>query len=99
MYVKEPGEEFEKINFELVNYPFGMFNGIFPPITDQMTNRGLSFQIIPESSYNGKLNYNLVHGLRFKFELGQDILKFRVFIKDRALNNSNVIETPEILFE
>ena len=100
MYVKKPGEEYEKIDFEQLNRPFGVFNAIFPPITNQpLTNPGSPYIIVPESLYNGKLTYNLINSFRFAFDLGKDTFKFRLFIKDRALNKSNVIETPGILFE
>ena len=100
IYVKKPGEEYENADYLYSDHPLGAFNGIFPPITNQpLTNPGSPYIVVPESLYNGKLTYKLVFAFRLAFELGKDTLKFRLFIKDRALNKSNVIETPGILFE
>ena len=100
IYVKRPGEEFELVDTGQVNNPFGAFNAVFLPIADQpLVGREYHFNFVPETLCNGKLTYRLVYAFNLAFEEGQDILKFKIFIKDRALNKSNVIETPEILFE
>ena len=100
IYVKKPGEEFEIIDVGQINNPFGEFNGVFLPITDQpLISPEYRFNFIPETRCNGKLIYRLVFAFSFAFEVGKDTLKFKLFIKDRALNKSNVVETPEILFQ
>ena len=35
----------------------------------------------------------------FDMVLKNDIFKLKVYIKDRALNQSNIIETPEVTLE
>ena len=100
MYVKKPGKEFEIVDLGAVNYPYGPFNAVFLPITDEpLTNPAYRFNFIPETRYRGKLIYRLAAPFNLHFEKGKDIFKFKCFIKDRALNKSNVVETPEILFE
>lgn len=99
LYVESPEGKFEIYEFREIAAPFGL-SARFPPITDQpLSYSGSPFEIIPESICNGKLTYNIFGGFSIVFERGKEKLKFKLFIKDRALNKSNVIETPEILFE
>jgi len=59
------------------------FNGRFPILSD-LTN----------SPLEGKLRYGLTSS-GFNFLFRNDTLKLEVYIKDRALNISNFIETPD----
>ena len=47
---------------------------------------------------SGKLRYGMV-SYGFEMILKNDIFKFRIYIKDRELNTSNIIETPEVTLE
>ena len=59
------------------------FNGRFPILSD-LTN----------SPLEGKLRYGLTSS-GFNFLFRNDTLKLEVYIKDRSLNISNFIETPD----
>jgi hypothetical protein len=59
------------------------FNGRFPLLSD-LTN----------SPLEGKLRYGLTSS-GFNFLFRNDTLKLEIYIKDRALNISNLIETPD----
>ena len=46
----------------------------------------------------GKLRYAMV-SYGFEMILKNDLFKLKVYIKDRDLNMSNIIETPEVTLE
>lgn len=62
------------------------YNGRFPVLGDLSGNRPLE----------GKLRYGMTSA-GFSLLFRNDTLKLRVRIKDRALNDSNIIETPEFV--
>jgi len=59
------------------------FNGRFPLLSD-----------LSNSPLEGKLRYGMTSA-GFNFLFRNDTLKLRIQIKDRALNRSNLIETPD----
>jgi hypothetical protein len=74
------------------------FDGRFPILTGM--RKGVSvevgpFKIDPFSSKDGQLRYSM-RSSGFKILFGVKIIKLRVKIKDRALHDSNIIETNEI---
>ena len=91
-FYRKIGSEFEFIDWKKIfdeEYGCGIdFNSRFPPL-----NIGNSSQIL-----NGKLRYGMV-SYGFNMILKNDIFKLKVYIKDRALNQSNIIETPEVTLE
>ena len=64
------------------------FNSRFPPLNISNSSQLLS----------GKLRYGMV-SYGFDMILKNDIFKLRVHIIDRELNESNIIETPEVTLE
>jgi len=91
-FYKKVGNDFELIDWKKIfdeEYGCGIdFNSRFPPL-----NIGNSSQLL-----NGKLRYGMV-SYGFDMVLKNDIFKLKVYIKDRALNQSNIIETPEVTLE
>ena len=91
-FYKKVGNDFELIDWKKIfdeEYGCGIdFNSRFPPL-----NIGNSSQLL-----NGKLRYGMV-SYGFEMVLKNDIFKLKVYIKDRALNQSNIIETPEVTLE
>ena len=91
-FYRKVGSEFEFIDWKKIfdeEYGCGIdFNSRFPPL-----NIGNSSQLL-----NGKLRYGMV-SYGFDMVLKNDIFKLKVYIKDRALNKSNIIETPEVTLE
>jgi len=64
------------------------FNSRFPPLNISNSSQLLS----------GKLRYGMV-SYGFEMILKNDIFKLKIHIKDRELNTSNIIETPEVTLE
>lgn len=69
------------------------YRGRFPRITSSEPIDRDPFFISPESNWEGTLTYALKNNA-FKIISGDKRIKLRISIKDRALHNSNVIETP-----
>jgi len=101
--VEQPDGAFEV--FDLAKAIFGQqphncvanFNGRFPFIEGQTsTVKAGPFTIRRISKYAGKFRYAM-YSAGFKQYFGGKKIKMQVSIKDRALNLSNVIETPVIL--
>lgn len=86
--VKNPSTgSFEEFDWtKEFNYPLcgGTFDGRFP----------ILFTDKPGSPLEGNLKYSM-GSLGFKALFSIKTLKLRIQIKDRALNKSNIIETPE----
>jgi hypothetical protein len=61
-----------------------------PPFNGRFFILNTNYDVRP---LTGELQYALVSGFRLLFR--NDIIKIRVQIQDRALNRSNVLETPE----
>lgn len=73
------------------------FDGRFPMLVGMTPGVEIThgpFTINPQSDRSGKLTYTM-HSIGFRNIFGSRPLKLRVSIKDRSLNQSNVIETPE----
>ena len=91
-FYKKNGNNFEIIDWRRIfDEEFGCgidFNSRFPPL-----NVGNSSQLL-----SGKLRYSMV-SYGFEIILKNDIFKLKIYIKDRALNTSNIIETPEVTLE
>lgn len=66
------------------------FNGRFPIFDQTNLNNG--------SALEGTLKYSMLSS-GFNISFRNDTIKLRVVIKDRALNNSNVIETPDFTLQ
>ena len=64
------------------------FDSRFPPLNVANSSQVLS----------GKLRYSMV-SYGFEMILKNDIFKLKIHIKDRELNTSNIIETPEFTLE
>ena len=91
-FYKKEGEEFKLIDWKRIfdeEYGCGIdFNSRFPPLNISNSSQLLS----------GKLRYGMV-SYGFEMILKNDIFKLKIYIKDRELNTSNVIETPEVTLE
>ncbi|MEO2085171.1 MAG: hypothetical protein ABGW65_06570, partial [Marinoscillum sp.] len=91
-FYKKNGDEFEFIDWTRVfDQEFGCginFDSRFPRL-----NTGSSSQVL-----NGKLRYGMV-SYGFTSVLNNDIFKIKVKIKDRNLNTSNIVESPEVTLE
>lgn len=91
-FYKKDNNEFILIDWKRIfdeEYGCGIdFNSRFPSLNISNSNQLLS----------GKLRYSMV-SYGFDMILKNDIFKLKIFIKDRELNTSNVIETPEVTLE
>ena len=91
-FYKKNGDDFEFINWtRIFDQEFGCginFDSRFPPLNISNSSQSL----------NGKLRYGMV-SYGFNSVLKNDIFKIKIKIKDRNLNDSNVIESPEITLE
>lgn len=91
-FLRKVGDDFVKINFAEefgnANCDVVDFNGRIPIFDGE--NLG--------SSLSGTINYSLL-SLGFPFVLRRDTFKVRFYIYDRALNKSNVVESPELTLE
>lgn len=65
------------------------FDGRFPILSKDLN------QPVP---LEGKIHYGMT-SVGFKFQFSIKTLKLRIYIQDRALNQSNVIETPEFTLQ
>ena len=92
VFYKKEDNEFKLIDWKRIfdeEYGFGIdFNSRFPPLNISNSSQLLS----------GKLRYGMV-SYGFEMILKNDIFKLRIYIKDRELNTSNIIETPEVTLE
>lgn len=85
--VKETvNSEFEVLNFESISCAFNSYNGRFPRMLDEDEDKALE----------GVITYKMP-GLVLSDLLDRKIIKLRMFIYDRALNQSNVVETQEFI--
>jgi hypothetical protein len=93
-YFNVYADYFEKINGEFtqltVNYPFPFgdtihYNARLPLLTPEGK----------EKAIKGTIEYDIAMNTGPKYS---DVVKFRVYLYDRALHKSNEIETPEITF-
>lgn len=91
-FYKKENDEFKLIDWKRIfdeEYGCGIdFNSRFPPLNISNSNQLLS----------GKLRYGMV-SYGFDIILKNDIFKLKIYIKDRELNTSNIIETPEVTLE
>ena len=91
-FYKKNEDKFELIDWTRVfdeEYGCGIdFNSRFPPLNITNTNQILQ----------GKLRYGMV-SYGFESVIQNDIFKLKIQIKDRALNSSNSIETPEVTLQ
>ena len=91
-FYKKEDNEFKLIDWKRIfdeEYGCGIdFNSRFPPLNISNSSQLLS----------GKLRYGMV-SYGFEMILKNDIFKLRIYIKDRELNTSNIIETPEVTLE
>jgi hypothetical protein len=89
--IKQPDGSFRLYDW-ITEFPFpgcnNGFNGRFP----------ILFKEQPGSPLEGVINYSLKSSA-FNIIFSTRTLKLRVYIKDRALNVSNVIETPEFTLQ
>ena len=89
---KKENNEFVLIDWKRIfdeEYGCGIdFNSRFPPLNISNSSQLLS----------GKLRYGMV-SYGFEMILKNDIFKLKIHIKDRELNTSNIIETPEVTLE
>ncbi len=90
-YVKQ-NNYFEIIDWKRIfdsEYGCGLdFNSRFPELNISNSSQLLS----------GKLRYGMV-SYGFEMILKNNIFKLKIYIKDKDLNNSNIIETPEFTLE
>ena len=91
-FYKKENNEFVLIDWKRIfdeEYGCGIdFNSRFPPLNISNSSQLLS----------GKLRYGMV-SYGFEMILKNDIFKLKIHIKDRELNTSNIIETPEATLE
>ena len=91
-FYKKQNDNFELIDWKRVfDEEFGCgidFNSRFPPLNIGNTNQVLQ----------GKLRYGMV-SYGFENVIRNDVFKLKIYIMDRALNLSNVIETPEVTLQ
>ena len=91
-FYKKENNEFVLIDWKRIfdeEYGCGIdFNSRFPPLNISNSSQLLS----------GKLRYGMV-SYGFEMILKNDIFKLKIHIKDRELNTSNIIETPEVTLE
>ena len=91
-FYKKENNEIEIIDWKRIfdeEYGCGIdFNSRFPPLNISNSSQLLS----------GKLRYGMV-SYGFEMILKNDIFKLKIHIKDRELNTSNIIETPEVTLE
>ena len=91
-FYKKENNEFVLIDWKRIfdeEYGCGIdFNSRFPPLNISNSSQLLS----------GKLRYGMV-SYGFEMILKNDIFKLKIYIKDRELNTSNIIETPEVTLE
>ena len=91
-FFKKNGNDFELIDWTRVfdqEYGCGIdFNSRFPPLNIGNANQALQ----------GKLRYGMV-SYGFENVLENNIFKLKIFIKDRALNTSNIIESTEVTLQ
>lgn len=92
-FASESGGAFEKINFgcPLLNPFYGRFDRPFLNIS------GSPFSFTRISGRQGILTFRIINNTLSGFFKGKKV-KLKVKIKDRALNESNEIETTEIQF-
>ncbi len=90
-YMKK-NNDFEIIDWKRIfdrEYGCGLdFNSRFPELNISNSSQLLS----------GKLRYGMV-SYGFEMILKNNIFKLKIYIKDKDLNNSNIIETPEFTLE
>lgn len=91
-FYKKDNNEFTIIDWKRIfdqEYGCGIdFDSRFPPLNVANSSQVLS----------GKLRYSMV-SYGFEMILKNDIFKLKIHIKDRELNTSNIIETPEFTLE
>ena len=91
-FYKKENNEFVLIDWKRIfdeEYGCGIdFDSRFPPLNISNSSQLLS----------GKLRYGMV-SYGFEMILKNDIFKLKIHIKDRELNTSNIIETPEVTLE
>tara|TARA_Y100000816_G_scaffold279094_1_gene250984 strand:- start:4305 stop:5045 length:741 start_codon:yes stop_codon:yes gene_type:complete len=91
-FYKKENDDFILIDWKRIfdqEYGCGIdFDSRFPPL-----NVSNSSQLL-----TGKLRYAMV-SYGFEMILKNDLFKLKVYIKDRDLNMSNIIETPEVTLE
>lgn len=91
--IEQPDGSFAPLDWQDQCDPAFTFKGRFPQITSTERIELNPFAINPESKWEGTLTWAL-KSRGFKIRTGDKKIKLRVKIKDRALHDSNVIETP-----
>lgn len=79
-------------------FPFFTYNGRFPLLMGEWNSPVINlgpFRIVKRSNQKGILTYKMT-GAHFNALFGGKKIKLAFFIQDRALNRSNVAETPVI---
>ncbi len=91
-FYKKENDDFKLIDWKRIfdqEYGCGIdFDSRFPPLNVSNSSQLLS----------GKLRYGMV-SYGFEMILKNDLFKLKIYIKDRDLNMSNTIETPEVTLE
>ncbi len=91
-FYKKENDDFKLIDWKRIfdqEYGCGIdFDSRFPPLNVSNSSQLLS----------GKLRYGMV-SYGFEMILKNDLFKLKIHIKDRDLNMSNTIETPEVTLE
>lgn len=73
------------------------FNGRFPKTLETYTQQG-PFEITKKNKYEGEITFNMA-SVGFQYLFANKKIKLRLKIRDRALNESNVVETTPLTLE
>jgi hypothetical protein len=97
--VEQPDGSYEEFDFRKEFCGLTSFDGRFPLLEGMQTGQEITsgpFKIMATSGRAGKMIYTM-NSAGFQYFFSNKNLKLRVSIKDRSLNESNVVETPPIL--
>ncbi|GEM_PF-3007853 len=89
LYVYENGKE-KKIDF-LRDFCAAGFNARFKDVNNPNTYPGFPFKVYAKNQFEGEMEYKFLTGLRYI--VGNNPFKFKMSVRDNAMNFSNVIET------
>lgn len=99
-FVEDVDGQFKEFNWETDIDPaicsFG-FNARFPKPSEKLTQNP-PFEIIKKNKYEGQITYNMA-SVGFQYLFANKKIKLRLKIRDRALNESNVVETTPLTLE
>lgn len=96
--VEQPDGSFEEFDW-MQEFCVSTFHGRFPELDGMQPYIKISngpFSIFPTSSKGGIMTYSMT-SIGFKYVFGGKKVRLRFFIRDRSLNQSNVMETETIL--